>query len=466
MMMIKNKDIILTSDKLKFYTRNGWHLIYDPVNVSWIRLNDDGLKIFHLVKTYKKIDKILFLLSKEYPERKNSEIKDILLRFINDMVNLHFFHLNTFKKRNLPFFSQKFPEEIYLFMTNACNLKCRYCFNLEDRKKLISKENRTNLTLKEYKKIVCEAKTLGIKKFIFTGGEALLNPITTSLGRYILEVGLDTELISNGLLINKANVGKIAESFNIITISLDSYNKETHEFMRGKDTYALILKNLKLLKSFETTIRINSVITRFNVKEILKTWKFVYEDLKCDHYTPSLYTPDSDNPEVYRVFLPEINDIIKEQESIRKYYQHLPGIALKSPSIRFSCGIGNGEISISPEGDVFPCHTLHKSELLCGNLRDQGLGEIVENSMILKRLRNFNVNQINICKECDFKYLCGGGCLAMNYNINGDFFSKNNFYCEYLKLEQIERMWTSTQIDLNTLTSKSDKGHIVVTPLN
>ena len=44
-----------------------------------------------------------------------------------------------------------------------------------------------------------------------------------------------------------------------------------------------------------------------------------------------------------------------------------------------------------------------------------------------------------------------GGCLAMNYNIHRDFYSNNNFYCKYLKQEQIERMWTSTQIPLSNM---------------
>jgi radical SAM protein with 4Fe4S-binding SPASM domain len=214
--------------------------------------------------------------------------------------------------------------------------------------------------------------------------------------------------------------------------------------MRGKGTFAKVLEAIKLLKAHGAYIRVTSIITNENVNEILDTWTEVYDGLKCDYYTPALYVPDSNDPDVYGPFLPEIDDLLKEQEKIRKHFKDMPGIAFKPAQVRFSCGIGNGEISISPDGLVFPCHTLHKPQLQCGNLREQGLEQIIKESKLLHDMRQFNIEEIELCSRCDFKYLCAGGCAAMNYYIYEDFYTRNDFYCDYLKQEQVERMWAAT----------------------
>ncbi|MBE0460248.1 MAG: radical SAM protein [Candidatus Aminicenantes bacterium] len=446
--MINENGIVLAPEKYYTFSRDGWYLLYDPVNVIWIRLNKDGVKIVELIKEFKNIDSIIPILAKEYTQQSKEEVQDKVQLFTNNLVSVGFLHKGQYKMRPIRHFFQEVPSEIYLLMTYKCNLRCKYCYNIEDRTEF-DKYKYKYLTYKDYLRLVDEAGNLGVKKFVFTGGEPLLNHHTLRLGDYIVKKGLESELITNGLLINKANAEKISESFNIITISLDSVNKKLHEHMRGKNTFEKIIRSVGLLKAYNARIRINSVITNVNVNTVLNTWRWVIEELDCSHYTPALYAPGTNDPKFYKRFLPDMKSLIKEQDNIRKYFKDKPGIAVKYPNIRFSCGIANGEISVGPEGFVYPCHTLHKPEMRCGNLMVQNLERILKESEILKRLREFNVNEIEVCNKCDFKYLCGGGCLSMNYNIYGDFYSNNNFYCKYLKQEQIERMWTSSQIPLS-----------------
>jgi radical SAM protein with 4Fe4S-binding SPASM domain len=349
-------------------------------------------------------------------------------------------------------------------MTYQCNARCRYCYNIKDRDQWVddSDKNRTtfpDLTFEEYKKLVQEGKKLRVKKFLLTGGEPLLNPISLELANYISEQGLETEILTNGLLINETNAKAIAETFNIISISLDSLKKESHEEMRGKNTFDRVMESIKLLKAHGAYIRITTIITKANVNDVLDTWLEVYDNLKCDIYTPALYVPDSNDPEIYGPFLPKMEDLMNEQDRIRDHFKDMPGIAFKPANIRFSCGVGNGEISVSPDGIVFPCHTLHKPELQCGNLREQGLEQIIKESKLLHQMRQLNINKIDLCSKCDYKYLCAGGCTAMNYNIYGDFYTRNEFYCDYLKQEQVERMWAFTTEDVKTREPGAEGGH-------
>ena len=91
------------------------------------------------------------------------------------------------------------------------------------------------------------------------------------------------------------------------------------------------------------------------------------------------------------------------------------------------CAIGDAEISISDTGDVYPCHLLHIPQFLAGNIKQQPLEEIYKNSEVLKTCRNATVFEINKCKKCEIKFICGGACRARAFfekgkiNVGDDF---------------------------------------------
>ncbi len=182
---------------------------------------------------------------------------------------------------------------------------------------------------------------------------------------------------------------------------------------------------------------------------MLETWQGAVEELHCDMYTPSLYTPTNSKDAVYSDLLPDMTALIKEHKRVKAFFPTFSGIVTTATHFRFHCGITVGEIGISFDGNVYPCHLLHKPELKCGNIRKQRLGEILKESEIIHTLRKFNINDVAECRDCDFKYVCAGGCLAMTNNIYGDFHKTSNFYCEYLKQDHLERMWTDTVSDVS-----------------
>ncbi len=445
--MLTMEEKIVLPPRYNHYKRDEWNLLYDPVNVVWIRVNPDGMKILEALKREGTIKGVCLSFANEFPSETAENIEKVINTYIENLVQVGFLHTREYQKKKRELFYLDVPADIYMMMSNQCNLKCRYCYNQEDRKhghESTKYQSELEMSLAEYMQLVEDARDLGVKRFLFTGGEPLLNPFTLAIGKYAKELGLRTELISNGLLIDQNNVKEIVTTFDYISISLDSMNQETHEQMRGKDTYHKVLASIRLLKASGGKVRVNSVITRVNVGEMLATRRGVLEELHCDLYTASLYSPNDTNEAVYGDLLPEIAVLLKEQERVKEYYSRFSGVTTTRTQFRFSCGIANGEIGISYDGNVYPCHLLHKPELKCGNLREKRLGQLLKESAIISKLRAFDINDIAICSECDFKHLCAGGCLAMTYNIYGDFCKTNNFYCQYLKQDHIERMWTET----------------------
>ncbi|NOZ12454.1 MAG: radical SAM protein [Acidobacteria bacterium] len=437
----------------KYYTfkRAEWYLLYDPANVTWVRVNGDGLKIVKALQKFNTLEMLTDHLAEnfpyEFPERE--EFRQRILDFLSYLIIAGFLHAGEYKNTDFPFFCQQVPTEVYLLMEYKCNLKCKYCYNESDRANYNTK-SLDYLSFEEYARLVDEMFQMGIKKIIFTGGEPLLNPLTVDVAIYARRSGIGTELITNGQLVEKTDVEKMRDAFDIVTVSLDSKDPELHEKWRGKGTYTHTVHAIEKMKEKNIVVRVNSVICKHNVSSMVETWRYALGELEADYYTPALYTPTLGSDDELREMLPGSKELISEQKRVRSVFKDKIGVAFKSAAFRFSCGVANGEVSIGPDGGVFPCHTLHKPELLCGNIRDHGLQYVLQHSKIIEELKNFSVTDIEQCRNCDFKFLCGGGCLAMNYNMFGHFGKEKNVYCNYLKLEQIERMWTSTTLGLNS----------------
>ena len=94
-----------------------------------------------------------------------------------------------------------------------------------------------------------------------------------------------------------------------------------------------------------------------------------------------------------------------------------------------ACGAGNEYFSITPKGDIYPCHQFaDKPEFYMGNVFE---GTI--NQKIRDKFKNSSLFTREGCEDCFAKYHCSGGCAANNYAFNGDINKPYKQTCEMLK---------------------------------
>ena len=104
------------------------------------------------------------------------------------------------------------------------------------------------------------------------------------------------------------------------------------------------------------------------------------------------------------------------------------------------CSMGDAEISISETGDVYPCQLLHFPQFYAGNIKEQSLESIYQNSEVLETCKRLTVLGIEGCKTCSIRFICGGACRARAFHeknrldVSGDF-------CEYEKLAFINGLF-------------------------
>lgn len=105
--------------------------------------------------------------------------------------------------------------------------------------------------------------------------------------------------------------------------------------------------------------------------------------------------------------------------------------------------MADGEISISENGDVFPCQMLAEEEFKGGNIKTDRIKDIL-NSEIFKEVASFSSLTNEDCSICPIKLLCGGACRARSYAETGSLF-KNSEFCSYEKLAYINGIFENSE---------------------
>lgn len=308
----------------------------------------------------------------------------------------------------------KSPISIVWEITNNCNYKCPHCRAYQQYvKDDIEIEN----------KIINEIINAKVFVVNISGGEPLLNPRIFKIAKTLTDNDVYVILSTNGYFYEKYRKDILKSGIKLVQVSLDG-PKDLHEKFRGvKGSYEKAINALKMAKEDGLRTQMNVTITAEN----LDTLEWNYEKAKELGVSRIFYrrVVPYGKAKLNRHVLPEK----------KKYYEKIKKLAcLNSDDLNVSiddpilsilldkdnngylaCSAGINNLGISSDGDVFPCIFLREK---LGNLNDDSLIEIWQNSEILKKLRQ---REINGCGTCKFNYSCGG-CRAFS-----GIFEKDSF---------------------------------------
>ncbi|MBL7147684.1 MAG: radical SAM protein [Nanoarchaeota archaeon] len=263
------------------------------------------------------------------------------------------------------------PSVTHLNITDRCNFSCQQC-------SIWKKKTGKELTTNEWEVIIKKLKNqLKIRVIKFTGGEPLLRHDIFRLIEFCKKNNLFTGMSTNAYLIDKENAKKLKDAgLNEIFISIDSIKK--HDILRRrKGAYQKAINAINLLKTSDMFIGIATVITNYNLKEILNLVDFAKQN-KLDsiffqplyqnfgeEYDPKWYLKSELLPK-YNLQLAKIIDSLIEfrkkyglignpPEQLEVFKQYF-----KNPKKRFpkECKTGTSDIAIDPYGNMLLCFNL------------------------------------------------------------------------------------------------------------
>lgn len=160
---------------------------------------------------------------------------------------------------------------VEITLNHECNLKCEFCLL-----KLLEIP-KIDFSDKKIKEALIEGKENNINSLVITGWEPTISNKLINLLILAQKYNYkNIELITNGLFLSKEFCEKIKRLWvNILTISMNWYNKEIFEIQAGKkNTYYTFIKNLIIAKNF-FHIKINIVVNSYNVKKLNNHWKLL-----------------------------------------------------------------------------------------------------------------------------------------------------------------------------------------------
>jgi radical SAM protein with 4Fe4S-binding SPASM domain len=124
------------------------------------------------------------------------------------------------------------------------------------------------------------------------------------------------------------------------------------------------------------------------------------------------------------------NDTNYQQEIARAFFEEEIN---RDNSNDILCGIGVASICMVSNGNVYPCPGWQS--YVCGNLQEQSLRDIWENSPKVQYLRSLRKKDFPKCLKCPDKSFCAM-CMVRNANENpdGDLFKINEHFCKVAAL--------------------------------
>lgn len=315
-----------------------------------------------------------------------------------------------------------------LYVTDACNMRCPYCFNEIDKNERLCNGS----PVFDVKQFADYVQKQGYKESVairFFGGEPLLN--TKWIKECVAEmearsIPCEYNVFTNATLLDEAFLSFAEEHAFTFYVSINGGNDE----YKGKLFKEQIFKGIRQLKERDFYVNARMVWVP-NEKETLK-------DLVVDAVTNgvraiSIVLPwgmaaDAETSRLFTEQLTGFTDFYLS--SILKHDYRYTGI---DPLVSYlskwllnkqygdvTCGAGKNVTCIGTDGKCYPCHCfVNIDEYSCGTLK--------EGSSAL--FPDLAADTITPCKDCEIRYFCKAKCVADAFYTHKDPYHMNEFKC-------------------------------------
>lgn len=152
-----------------------------------------------------------------------------------------------------------------IYITNACNLKCKHCFMLSGKKL----ENE--LTLGDWMKVLTSFKENGGEFVTFSGGEPLMFKNFPQIISHAHDLGLKSTVLSNGLLWSDKLIHDLAPFIDEIQFSLDGVDEETNSMVRGSGHFEKVVDTIVKFANAGVKTSVATTFTYDNLNENTQT---------------------------------------------------------------------------------------------------------------------------------------------------------------------------------------------------
>lgn len=293
-------------------------------------------------------------------------------------------------------------EFAWIEITQNCNLMCRHCYEKSTREELLPQ-----MSMDDFELVVNELKVNNVKRIQLVGGEPLMHPCFLDMLDIVSKDFSFVEIFTNGTLLNDEIVDHIAASGASLAFSLYSRDDCIHDYVtRTAGSHKLTSRSIEKVLSKGIQLRLASV-------EMINVPKYEYSDSRV------LFK--SDLPRLTgRADISLFDRDMLRRKVITKdtFSKPIDKKTYLKNKVTHNCF--GSKVYIDSKLDVYPCVMERRSKH--GNLHDTPLNNLLDLSLM-----RLNKDNIEGCKDCEFRY----ACFDCRPDSNNQSFLSKPWYCTY-----------------------------------
>lgn len=318
-------------------------------------------------------------------------------------------------------------------LTLRCNMNCIHCGSSA------GSPRPDELTEEEGLDLIDQLLELGLEVITLSGGEPMIHPSWHVYAKKLVDAGVYTYMITNGLILEHNIDRLISTGMKRIGISLDGTEK-THNFIRNHpNSFAIAMRGAE--KAIEAGLAIGAIthISRANINDMEEMYN-IFSDAGLQFWQIQITFRqgrmlEHDDYSLDPEELPRVIEFIQNKQNKGKL-NVVPGDNVGyycEPNIRprswKGCFAGRHLVGIDADGSVKGCLSLPR-EFVEGNIRKEFFKQIWQDPQRFKYNRYFSPDMLTgFCKDCLKGDPCRSGCVVTAYSTTGERF--NNPYCWY-----------------------------------
>ncbi len=340
----------------------------------------------------------------------------------------------------------------WLHVTNACNLRCTYCYIDKTAEAMT-----TTIGITAIDTILRSAQQYGYRsvQLKYAGGEASLNlPLVAEMHRYAQAqahaagIALRGVLLSNGVGLSHAPLQTVRDLGVLLMISLDG-PPQFHDAQRprsgGQGSFHAVVASIEGAQALDMPLTVSVTVTGASVAGLptLVAW-LLERDI---HFALNFYRPTPASADRSELQLDEQRLIAGMRAAYEVIEGHLPRYSLLGCLLdrthlgaphHHVCGVGEHYMVIDHHGHVAKCQM--EIGHAVGTIWDADPLQLIRNDRI--GVQNVPVEAKADCHTCVWQHWCAGGCPVATWRATGRFDLKSPncaiyqaLYPEVIRLE-------------------------------
>lgn len=320
---------------------------------------------------------------------------------------------------------------ITFWVTERCNLLCKYCYVHKQPKTMSLKTAEQSIACftDKFETTISQGKRINVA---LHGGEPLLNfevleyIVNTLKNRY--DGHIIFTMTTNGTMLTKEMYeflkGKVQ-----LSVSIDGkreINDINRVYPNGESSFDKVMETLHFLKTQGEYVRVRMTVNKETLRQMAENYIYL-EKMNMGVVTFALDAGAAWNTQDMKIYYENYEQIMEYliKTNIKEAQYFLFNLKEITFRRRTGCDGGSNTFHISADGGIYPC-------ALATDKVDYWLGDVWCGILPekLAELQRINAIPVRGCGKCTFKNNCSAQvCKLINKAYTGDYYTVSAFTC-------------------------------------